>query len=32
MEQNATYGGNMELVAFAKLKKVNIKVYQPGMM
>lgn len=32
MSQNATYGGNMELAAFAKMKGVNIKVYQPGMM
>ncbi|KAI8985832.1 hypothetical protein BDB01DRAFT_786485 [Pilobolus umbonatus] len=32
MSQNATFGGNMELVAFAKLKKVDIKVYQPGMI
>jgi len=32
MSQDATFGGNMELVAFAKLKKVDIKVYQPGMM
>lgn len=32
MSQNTTYGGNMELAAFAKMKEVNIKVYQPGMM
>ncbi|KAL7321353.1 hypothetical protein PS15m_001130 [Mucor circinelloides] len=32
MSQDATFGGNMELVAFAKLKKVDIKVYQPGMI
>ncbi|KAI9253341.1 hypothetical protein EDC94DRAFT_525340, partial [Helicostylum pulchrum] len=32
MSQNATYGGNMELAAFAKMKEVNIKVYQPGMI
>ncbi|KAI9472259.1 MAG: hypothetical protein EXX96DRAFT_583432 [Benjaminiella poitrasii] len=32
MSQDATYGGNMELAAFAKLKKVDIKVYQPGLI
>lgn len=32
MSQDATYGGNMELAAFAKMKEVDIKVYQPGMM
>jgi hypothetical protein len=32
MSQDATYGGNMELAAFAKMKEVHIKVYQPGMM
>ncbi|KAL0136729.1 hypothetical protein V8B55DRAFT_1542033 [Mucor lusitanicus] len=32
MSQDATFGGNMELAAFAKLKKVDIKVYQPGMI
>ncbi|KAF9940810.1 hypothetical protein BGZ65_006029 [Modicella reniformis] len=30
MRKNATYGGNIELVAFARLKRVDIKVYQPG--
>ncbi|KAI9236663.1 MAG: hypothetical protein BYD32DRAFT_418207 [Podila humilis] len=30
MRKNGTYGGNIELVAFARLKKVDIKVYQPG--
>ena len=32
MSHDATYGGNMELAAFAKMKEVDIKVYQPGMM
>lgn len=32
MSQDATYGGNMELAAFAKMKEVDIKVYQPGMI
>ncbi|KAK4521524.1 uncharacterized protein ATC70_012140 [Mucor velutinosus] len=32
MSQDATFSGNMELAAFAKLKKVDIKVYQPGMI
>ncbi|OAD72378.1 hypothetical protein PHYBLDRAFT_159138 [Phycomyces blakesleeanus NRRL 1555(-)] len=32
MESNGTYGGNMELVAFARLFNVNIKVYQPGLI
>ncbi|CAO3614412.1 unnamed protein product [Cunninghamella blakesleeana] len=32
MEQDGCFGGNMELAAFAKLKRVNIKVYQPGMI
>ncbi|CAO3638976.1 unnamed protein product [Cunninghamella echinulata] len=32
MEQDGCFGGNMELVAFAKLKKIDIKVYQPGMI
>ncbi|KAL9537843.1 hypothetical protein MBANPS3_011412 [Mucor bainieri] len=32
MSQDATFGGNMELAAFAKLKRVDIKVYQPGMI
>ncbi|KAF9377662.1 hypothetical protein CPB97_010026 [Podila verticillata] len=30
MRKNGTYGGNIELVAFARLKKIDIKVYQPG--
>ncbi|KAF9972749.1 hypothetical protein BGZ73_004051 [Actinomortierella ambigua] len=30
MRRNATYGGNVELVAFARLKRVDIRVYQPG--
>ncbi|KAI9307804.1 hypothetical protein BJ944DRAFT_228300 [Cunninghamella echinulata] len=32
MEQDGCFGGNMELAAFAKLKKIDIKVYQPGMI
>ncbi|KAI8636727.1 hypothetical protein BD408DRAFT_448184 [Parasitella parasitica] len=32
MSQDATFGGNMELAAFARLKEVDIKVYQPGMI
>ncbi|RCH89408.1 hypothetical protein CU098_009381, partial [Rhizopus stolonifer] len=32
MSRDATFGGNMELVAFAKFKKVDIKVYQPGLI
>jgi hypothetical protein len=30
MRKDGTYGGNMELVAFAQLYEVDIKVYQPG--
>ncbi|KAF9538860.1 hypothetical protein EC957_006076 [Mortierella hygrophila] len=30
MRRNGTYGGNIELVAFARMKNVDIKVYQPG--
>ncbi|KAF8949553.1 hypothetical protein BGZ46_005105 [Entomortierella lignicola] len=30
MRKNGTYGGNIELVAFARMKLVDIKVYQPG--
>ncbi|POG59875.1 hypothetical protein GLOIN_2v1718436 [Rhizophagus irregularis DAOM 181602=DAOM 197198] len=30
MRKVGTYGGNMELVAFAQLHEVDIKVYQPG--
>lgn len=32
MERDGTYGGNMELAAFARLSGVDIKVYQPGLM
>ncbi|KAJ3929538.1 MAG: hypothetical protein NXY57DRAFT_899912 [Lentinula lateritia] len=32
MRQNATYGGHMELSAFAHLTKRNIKVVQPGLV
>lgn len=30
MKELGTYGGNMELVAFARSHDVNIRVYQPG--
>ncbi|KAI7885276.1 cysteine proteinase [Lichtheimia hyalospora FSU 10163] len=32
MERDGTYGGNMELAAFARLNGVDIKVYQPGLI
>ena len=32
MENLGVFGGNMELAAFAKLQKVDIKIYQPGFM
>ncbi|KAG7442737.1 cysteine proteinase [Guyanagaster necrorhizus] len=32
MRENATYGGHMELSAFAHLTKRNIKVVQPGLV
>lgn len=32
MRQNATYGGHMELSAFAHLTRRNIKVIQPGLV
>ncbi|GJJ75495.1 OTU domain-containing protein 3 [Entomortierella parvispora] len=32
MRKNGTYGGNVELVAIARLKKVDVKVYQPGFI
>jgi hypothetical protein len=32
MENLGVFGGNMELAAFAKLEKVDIKIYQPGFM
>lgn len=32
MRQNATYGGHMELSAFAHLTRRNIKVVQPGLV
>lgn len=32
MRQDGTYGGNMELAAFARMRRIDIKVYQPGMM
>ncbi|CAI2175212.1 15775_t:CDS:10 [Funneliformis geosporum] len=30
MKKDGTYGGNMELVGFAQLYGVDIKIYQPG--
>ncbi|CAG8478049.1 4021_t:CDS:10, partial [Funneliformis mosseae] len=30
MKKDGTYGGNMELVGFAQLYEVDIKIYQPG--
>ncbi|KAG0303166.1 hypothetical protein BGZ98_006949 [Dissophora globulifera] len=30
MRKNGTFGGNIELVAFARLKRVDVRVYQPG--
>jgi len=30
MRKLGTYGGNMELVGYAQLERVNIRVYQPG--
>ncbi|KAI8371550.1 uncharacterized protein BYT42DRAFT_72836 [Radiomyces spectabilis] len=32
MENDGTFGGNMELTVFAKCKSVDIKVYQPGLI
>ncbi|KAI9489756.1 hypothetical protein BDB00DRAFT_841255 [Zychaea mexicana] len=32
MEEDGTYGGNMELAAFARMRQVDIKVYQPGLI
>lgn len=32
MRQNATYGGHMELSAFAHLSRKNVKVVQPGLV
>ncbi|TFK37508.1 hypothetical protein BDQ12DRAFT_143460 [Crucibulum laeve] len=32
MRENATYGGHMELSAFAHLTKRNVKVIQPGLV
>ncbi|KAJ2963515.1 hypothetical protein NQZ79_g1602 [Umbelopsis isabellina] len=32
MENSGVFGGNMELAAFAKLHKVDIKIYQPGFI
>ncbi|CAE7145612.1 unnamed protein product [Rhizoctonia solani] len=32
MKNNGTYGGHLELTAFAQLKVVNVKVIQPGLV
>lgn len=32
MEHDGTFGGHMELAAFARMKHIDIKVYQPGMV
>ena len=32
MRENATYGGHMELSAFAHMARRNIKVIQPGLV
>lgn len=32
MRNNGTYGGHLELTAFAQLKAVNVKVVQPGLV
>ncbi|CAE6478980.1 unnamed protein product [Rhizoctonia solani] len=32
MRNNGTYGGHLELTAFAQLKSVNVKVVQPGLV
>ncbi|KAF9528849.1 hypothetical protein CPB83DRAFT_835574 [Crepidotus variabilis] len=32
MRENATYGGHMELSAFANMTKRNVKVIQPGLV
>lgn len=32
MRSNGTYGGHLELTAFAQLKVVNVKVVQPGLV
>ncbi|CAE6446624.1 unnamed protein product [Rhizoctonia solani] len=32
MRNNGTYGGHLELTAFAQLKVVNVKVVQPGLV
>ncbi|CAE6526576.1 unnamed protein product [Rhizoctonia solani] len=32
MRNNGTYGGHLELTAFAQLKIVNVKVVQPGLV
>ncbi|KAI9286853.1 hypothetical protein BC943DRAFT_215769 [Umbelopsis sp. AD052] len=32
MENLGVFGGNMELAAFAKLQKIDIKIYQPGFI
>ncbi|KAI7856370.1 hypothetical protein BDC45DRAFT_549285 [Circinella umbellata] len=32
MKKEGTFGGNMELAAFARMCQVDIKVYQPGLI
>lgn len=32
MRQNGTYGGHLELSAFAQLKQKVVKVVQPGLV
>ncbi|KAG0054997.1 hypothetical protein BGZ83_009872 [Gryganskiella cystojenkinii] len=32
MRKNGTYGGNIELVAFARMKRIDVRVYQPGFI
>jgi OTU domain-containing protein 3 len=32
MRSHGTYGGHLELTAFAQLKVVNVKVVQPGLV
>jgi hypothetical protein len=32
MQQDGCFGGHMVIVGFARLRRVNVKIYQPGMM
>ncbi|KAI8340881.1 hypothetical protein BC941DRAFT_450336 [Chlamydoabsidia padenii] len=32
MEQDGCFGGHMVIVGFAKLRRVDVKIYQPGMI